>query len=252
MSPATVRFITERYRCRLASLRKVDRGVGRIVKALRAAHELDNTAIVFTSDNGWLEGEHRIAGSKVSPYEEDLHVPFVIRLPKDMRGSKGVPRALSSAVANIDIAPTIARLAGAKPCSRPGHCRVMDGRSMLKAIRTDGRRWPKERAILLELKTEHAAPFTPCDYQGIRASDQVYLEYHSWTATAEGPCIHREEVEHYDLRADPFELQNLFPAPPGSEDAVVERALAAHLARLKDCAGIKGRDPEPPSGHYCR
>jgi N-acetylglucosamine-6-sulfatase len=244
------RTITERHRCRLASLREVDRGVGRIVKALRSEHELANTAIVFTSDNGWIDGPHRIAGGKVNPYEEALHVPFAIRLPRDLR-SKGVPHKLSSTVANVDVAPTIAKLAGAKPCARPGVCRIMDGRSMLKAIRTNGHRWPQHRGILLELKTNRALPFVPCDYQGIRTSRQVFVEYHSWTETQGGNCVPGQAVEHYDLRTDPFELQNQFPAPPRSREASVERALAARLARLKDCAGIAGRDPEPPSGHYC-
>jgi hypothetical protein len=60
-----------------------------------------------------------------------------------------------------------------------------------------------------------------------------------------------EEVEHYDLRSDPFELHNLFPAQPGSDAAASERTLAARVARLRDCAGIEGRDPRPASGHYC-
>lgn len=244
-------IITARHRCRLESLREVDRGVGAIVNALRSEHELANTVIIFTSDNGYIEGLHRIIGGKVNPYEEVLHVPFAIRLPRSLRPSVGVPHRLSSTVANVDVAPTIAKLGRAAPCSAPGHCRVMDGRSMLGTIRTGGRLWPHHRAILLELKTERADPYTPCDYQGIRTSDQVYVEYHGWTGTQRGACIHQEEVEHYDLQTDPFELQNLFPAPPGSEEATVEQELAARLATLKDCAGIKGRDPEPASGHYC-
>jgi N-acetylglucosamine-6-sulfatase len=249
-----IAFERRQYRCRLASMRAVDRGVRKIVHALRSRHELWNTAIIFTSDNGWLQGEHRIQGSKVDPYEEDLHVPFIVRLPRDMRGRDGrQPRRLSSTVANIDVAPTIARMAGAKPCSGPGNCRILDGRSLLKAIRSDGRRWPKRRAILLELRTptQHALPYTPCDYQGVRTTKQVYIDYHSYTLGEDDRCIQNEEREHYDLRADPFELDNLSPAPPGSPEAAKERHLAARLARLHDCAGIEGRDPEPASGHYC-
>ena len=251
--PAGIELLAEQYRCRLASLREVDRGVKRIVGALRSEHELGNTAIVFTSDNGWLEGEHRIPGGKVAPYEEDLHTPLVIRLPKAMRRSHGAPRRLSSTVANIDLAPTLLQLAGAKPCSRAGHCRTLDGRSLLKAIRTDGRRWPKHRGILLELEKPgpRAGAYTPCHFEGVRTSAQVYVEYHSATERQAGICIQREEVEHYDLRADPFELDNTYPAPTGSVDAALETALAARVDRLRDCAGIEGRDPEPPSGHYC-
>jgi N-acetylglucosamine-6-sulfatase len=248
-----IHLLTRKYRCRLASLRAVDRGVARIVQALRSEHELDRTAFLFTSDNGWLLGQHRVPGNKIDPYEESLHVPFVVRLPKDLRGPHGAPRSLSTTVANVDLAPTVLRVAGAKPCSRPGHCRVLDGRSMLRAIRTDGRRWPRNRGVLLELRSpsNRARPYTPCNYQGIRTSRQVYVTYHSWTSKQEGACTRREEVEHYDLRADPFQLDNLFPAPAGSAAAVTERALRQRLAMLLDCAGIEGRDPEPASGHYC-
>jgi N-acetylglucosamine-6-sulfatase len=252
-SEAAIGFQTRQYQCRLASLRAVDRGVRGIVRALRSEHELDQTAILFTSDNGWVQGPHRIAGQKTVPYEEVLHVPLVVRLPKDMRGPRTAPQRLSTTVANIDLAPTILRLAGAEPCSRPDHCRTLDGRSLLKAIRSDGRRWPRNRGILLELENPQlrAESFTPCDYEGIRTSHQVYVTYHSATQVDPGACRPREEVEHYDLRSDPFELDNLFPAPSGSAVAVKEQSLADRLARLRDCAGIEGRDPAPASGHYC-
>ncbi len=247
-----IRRLTQEHRCRLASLREVDRGVAQIVSALKREHELANTAIVFTSDNGWFAGQHRIRGGKIDPYEEDLRVPFVIRLPRDVRRRHDPPRRLSSTVANIDIAPTLLGLAGAKPCSRPGHCRVLDGRSMLRSIRSHGRKWPTHRGVLLELhkRAPRAVPFTPCDFEGIRTTDEVYLEYHSST-DQERNCVPREEREHYDLRADPFQLDNLFPAPPHSQDALEEADLAARLEALGDCAGIAGRDPQPPSGHHC-
>jgi arylsulfatase A-like enzyme len=238
--------------CRLASLKEVDRGVKRIVTALGEEHELSNTAIFYTSDNGFLLGEHR-ADRKVYPYEEALRVPFVVRLPQRFRGRDGAPRKLGTTVANVDVAPTILRLAGAKPCGRPGHCRVLDGRSLLKAIRSHGRRWPPSRGILLELEAPqaHALPYTPCDYEGIRMARQVLVKYHSATRGDRGQCIAREEVEHYNLHSDPFELDNLYPAPPGTPSAASERSLSRGLARLRDCAGIKRRDPEPASGHYC-
>jgi N-acetylglucosamine-6-sulfatase len=226
--------------------------VARIVRALRHEHELRNTAILFTSDNGWLQGQHRIPGGKVDPYEEDLRVAFVIRLPRDMQPASGMPRRLGSTVANVDVAPTILRLAQATPCSRPGHCRTLDGRSMLKAIRSDGRRWPGQRGILLELQTRtpRSVPFSPCDFEGIRTSDDVYIAYHSATLES-NECVSQEEREHYDLRADPFQLENLFPAPPGSAEQARESSLAARLAVLRDCTGIEGRDPRPASDHYC-
>jgi hypothetical protein len=59
------------------------------------------------------------------------------------------------------------------------------------------------------------------------------------------------EAEYYNLHRDPYELTNGYPARPGTRSAFEERKLANRLDRLRDCAGIKGRDPMPASGHYC-
>jgi arylsulfatase A-like enzyme len=251
LTAADIADMKRRQDCRLASLRAVDRGVTQVVAALRRKHEMKNTAFLFTSDNGYLQGEHR-EHAKVDPYEEALHVPLIVRLPADMR-SRHTPRALSTTVANIDIAPTILRLAGAKPCSPAGDCRVLDGRSLLKAIRTDGRKWPHDRGILLELKGPRAGKTQPCNYQGVRTQHQVFVRYLGVTRQLEGhgPCMPDGEAEHYNLRRDPYELRNLHPPNPGSPSATEEQTLSKRLERLRDCAGIKGRDPEPPSGHYC-
>lgn len=238
--------------CRLAALRAVDRGVRHIYDALRDEGALKDTAIFYTSDNGYLLGQHR-EQAKVVPYERSLHVPLIVRLPPELRGPGGAPETLSSTVANVDLAPTIAALAGAEPCPAAGPCRVLDGRSLLGAIRSDGRNWPRHRGIALELDGPRAAANTPCEYQGIRTSDEVYVEYRGVVPpqVGHGPCEPDDEVEHYDLQADPFQLENIFPAAAGSPQALRERLLATRLARLSDCAGIKGRDPEPASGHYC-
>jgi N-acetylglucosamine-6-sulfatase len=252
LRPEAIPSLAREFRCRLASLRAVDRGLAQIVRALRRTDELANTAILFTSDNGWLQGPHRIPGGKIAPYEEALRVPFIIRLPRDLRPHGGAPRRLSTPVANVDVAPTILGLAGADPCSRRGQCRTLDGRSMLRAIRSDGKRWPPHRGILLELERSgaRAAPFTPCDYEGVRTSHDVYVEYHSATRR-DNICVAEEEREHYDLRADPYQLDNLAAAPLDSATAENEPKLASRLEVLRDCAGISRRDPLPPSGHYC-
>ena len=238
--------------CRLAALQAVDRGVGHIVDALREEGALKDTAIFYTSDNGYLLGQHRET-AKVVPYEKSLHVRLVVRVPPAFRGAGGAPQNLPSTVANVDLAPTILDLAGADPCPVQGPCRVLDGRSLLPAIRSDGRDWPQNRGILLELEGARAGANTPCDYRGIRTSDEVYVEYHGVVPPREGhgPCEPDNEVEHYDLLSDPFELDNIFPAAPGTPEATQERLLRARLARLSDCAGLNGRDPVPPSGHYC-
>jgi hypothetical protein len=93
----------------------------------------------------------------------------------------------------------------------------------------------------------------PCDYRGVRLSRQIFVEYHGATRVTEGagPCEPDNEAEHYNLKADPFELDNIYPAAPGTPEAAQEQTLRRLVARLSDCAGIQGRDPLPPSGHYC-
>jgi hypothetical protein len=90
----------------------------------------------------------------------------------------------------------------------------------------------------------------PCAYQGVQTPDQVLVVYHS--VDLGNGCVRYDEIENYDLGSDPSELENLFPAPPGTAEARLQRSLRAEAAELSDCSGIPGRDPEPPSGHYCQ
>jgi N-acetylglucosamine-6-sulfatase len=102
LSPARRAAIAENYRQRLESLLAVDEGVVRVVGALRAAGELENTLILFTSDNGFFHGEHRVPYGKVMVYEPSVAVPLIMRGP-------GVPRGArrGQLVTNADLAPTI-------------------------------------------------------------------------------------------------------------------------------------------------
>jgi N-acetylglucosamine-6-sulfatase len=86
ISPATRRDITESYRDALESLLSVDEGVKRIVDALEATGELDRTVILYTSDNGFLNGEHRIPRGKSYFYEPSIRVPLVVRAPSAAHG----------------------------------------------------------------------------------------------------------------------------------------------------------------------
>ena len=250
LGPEAISNLRRIQNCRMASLLAVDRGVGQIVNALAQEDQLANTAIFYTSDNGFLLGEHRLT-SKVDPYEADLRVPFIVRLPQSFLGPESAPPELGNLVANVDIAPTILSLAGAQPCNGAGACRVLDGRSLLPAIQSDGADWPPDRAIPLELDTPNkGAPDLPCAYQGVQTPDQVLVVYHS--VDLGNGCVRHDEIENYDLSSDPDELENLFPAPPGTAEARLQHSLRVEAADLSDCSGIPGRDPEPASGHYCQ
>jgi len=193
-----------RLRGRLESLLAVDEAVRDIVAALTAAGELDNTLVVFTSDNGWMQGEHRIPSGKVVPYEESIRVPLIISGP-------GVPagKRVTTLAANIDLAPTILDAADA-PAALP-----LDGRSLLPiAVQDPG----EARAIVIETGPKERGAW----YAGLRTPRWKYVEHSTG------------ERELYDLSADPYELTSRHADPAYSATRL---ALAARLATLRTCRG---------------
>lgn len=196
-------FVLDQDRTLLA----VDRAVGRIVDALRATGRLQDTWIVFTSDNGISYGEHRWTKKEV-PYEESIRVPMVVRFDPF-----GVTKTDDHLVANIDIAPTVAALAGvATP--------PVDGRSLLPLLGPPEADPPWREDLLLE----HMEGTNPVPtYCGVRAVHTVYIRY----ATG--------EEELYDLVADPFELFNLAADP----------SAAGLLSSMRARLGVLC-DPLPP------
>lgn len=103
----------------------VDAAVGMVRKALQRAEVADNTVVIFTSDNGFLCGSHGY-GSKVLPYEESSRVPLIVYDPRSRLPGGRRSRALTG---NIDIAPTLLRLAGLTPPDN------MDGQDMMPLYR---------------------------------------------------------------------------------------------------------------------
>lgn len=241
------------YRCTLAALQSVDRGVGEIWRALGAAGERRNTALIFTSDNGLYFGEHRLSFEKIVPYRESLEVPLAIRLPASTRPRPKRGIAVDELVANVDLTATILALAGAAPCRMRGDCRTLDGRSLLGLAA--GRRggWPTDRAIPLELDTggRRADANSSCTYHGMRTATQIYL-HHTAIADEDGECSPANAVERYDLATDPFQLTNLAAAPadPAAE-ALLGAALAERARSLRRCAGIRGRDRRRGERPFC-
>lgn len=190
--------LRERYQDRLASLLAVDDAVATIVSALRASGELGSTVVIFTSDNGFLLGEHRLT-EKTVLYEESARVPLLVRGPGFPAGT-----ARGQITANIDLAPTILDLAGAEPL------RTMDGISLLPLARDPSAE--SGRDVLLENRLSAA----------VRAPGNVYMRH---------PL---GEQELYDLGRDPFQLQSRHADPAY---APRRETLAARLRVLEDCAG---------------
>ncbi len=224
-------------RLRQRSLLSVDEAIESLIETLDAAGRLDKTYIFFVTDNGYLLGEHRRSAKNV-PYEEVIRMSMLVRGPRVRRG---INQAM---VANIDLAPTIAALAGAAVPA------FVDGRSIAETFDGSGNGReailieifppgpgpdPEEEAILPAEKRLLEAQAEPSTARrALRTADWLYVEIDG-----------TNERELYDLGADPFQLDSLH-ADSGHSDEI--QALSAWLATLRDCDAASCRSAEngPP------
>ena len=198
-------------RARAGALASVDEGVEEIVRALRTSGASSNTLVVFTSDNGYLMGEHRYQG-KILGYDEAVRVPLLMAgldLPR------GVQDAQTGAM--IDLAPTFAELAGATPLVEvdglPLHVRTGPGAAALD-----------DRTLLIQAGTANLRKFpTGWWFRGVRTPRYTYVRY-----DRDG------FVELYDRDRDPYELHNLADDPRYLR---VRFEMAKRTFLLSDCLG---------------
>src|SRR5262249_5247511 len=224
------------YRRRLQSMLAVQDLVEHLLDTLRTTGQLEHTYIMFASDNGFHMGAHRLHAGKLTAYEEDIRVPLFVRGPDVPAG-----RTREELVGNVDLAPTVAELAGA---SMPN---FVDGRSLVPLL-WDGARPERWRgAFLIEQEETHfrrgPAPrqvLEPPDQfeqtmaqrgQGVPAYAALRTATHTYVVYANG------ERELYDLHADPYELDNMSTK---AERGLVNR-LDAWLNALRKCRGAECR-----------
>jgi N-acetylglucosamine-6-sulfatase len=209
-----VREMTDRYHDRLASLLAVDDLVGRVVNALADTGALANTVLIFTSDNGYFQGEHRLRhpASKGWAYDEASHVPLLIR-------GGGFPSGATADqfVSLVDLAPTIVELTGATPGLS------MDGQSVLP-IALDPE-LGTGRDLLIEIILQVGT------YEAVRNESFLYVEHNTG------------ERELYDMRPgsanyDPYQLQSRHADSAYSQ---IMAELAARLNELRICSGTSCR-----------
>jgi N-acetylglucosamine-6-sulfatase len=206
LDPDQRQFLRLRYRSRLESLLAVDHLVAKLVGVLKQEDQLRDTYILFTSDNGFLLGEHRLTG-KTKLYEPSVRVPLILRGP-------GIPHdaVRRQITGNIDVTPTILDATGVSPLDE------VDGISLLPLA--DDRRVAAGRDILLENRLS----------AGVRTRDYMYAEH----SRKQGP----DEFELYDLEADPDQLRNRY----GDRGfGSITNQLKQRVDELRDCAGASCR-----------
>ncbi|MEH2271033.1 MAG: sulfatase-like hydrolase/transferase, partial [Nostoc sp.] len=241
--------VDESYRKRLRSLQSVDEAVVELVDTLKANGQLDNTYIIFTSDNGYKQGIHRASTGKESAYEEDIRLNLVVRGPGIPAGKK-----LPQQVGNIDFFPTFTEMAGVKPPA------FVDGRSFLPLLKGTTSNLPKWRsAFLIEHKQNQKrraalenqtkllqdqseledlselqslqkggqVPKIPT-YQAIRTQDYTYVEYETGVK------------ELYNIKKDPYQLNNLAStANPTLLKQLADRLSELHTCKADSCRAIE-------------
>ncbi len=203
-------------RNRLRMLASADEGVAQMLAALRAQNQLENTVIVFTSDEGYFYGEHGLSTERRLAYEESARIPLYMRVPKSAgikSGPAGKPGSqISEFALSIDVAPTLLAFAAAPPS--PG----MDGRSLLPLLRGEKVKW--RNSFLIEYFSDTVMPrVSRMGYQSVRTPRWSYIHY----VDLQGMD------ELYDIQADPYQLKNLIHHP---DSTATLQELNRELARL--------------------
>ncbi len=188
----------------LRGLLAIDEGVGRLFAALQATGRLNDTLVIFTSDNGFFWGEHG-RGDKRMAYEESIRVPLLMRYPKMIAASS----LREQMVLNIDIAPTLLDLAGVDVPQ------AMHGRSLRPVLRDAKAPWRTSFLTEYFSNPKNRIP----GWQAVRTDRWKYIHY-----------LGVENVDElYDLTSDRYELTNLLKDPGAAAKA---EELRAELKRL--------------------
>ena len=231
--------ITQHYRCALEALHGVDRGIGEIYDAVAAAGELNKTIFVFTSDNGYFYGEHRIIKGKPYPYAENINMPLTIRVPPRYRDQAAADRQLRRSGRQHRPGADPAR-AGRRQALPGAGTLPGDGRPLADAAdRGDGRvsLHPRDRARALQLRF----PRRPLGRQHLRL---LLARGHRRLPARRGRDVRPRR-------------RSLPAQRPAADDGGHAQRRAAGQARPQDAPARRlRRHPRPRpeaglSGHYC-
>lgn len=236
LTPQLAGFNTNDYQRRLGSLLAVDDLIAALLARLEANGELDHTIVVFTSDNGYNLGAHRLL-AKQAPYEESIRVPLVVRGPGVRVGDE------AALVTNLDLAPTFLQLAQLDASD-------LDGASLEPLLRGDDPTW--RDGFLVEFNGTYEPNGTDYDTlaqveAGIVAGDRVSVPTYRAVRTTDWLFVEwyggdEHEYELYDLATDPYQLDNLVATPEGlATHAATVALLQDRLDELSTCTAASCR-----------
>ena len=198
---------------RQRSLAAIEEGVGKILETLKQAGQLDNTIIVFASDNGYFYGEHGLSVERRLAYEESIRMPLLIRYPKAVKAST----VRDELVLNIDLAPTLLELAGVTVPN------TMQGHSLVPLL--SGKKSSWRNSFLIEYYSDKVFPrISQMGYKAIRDERWKYIHYLELAGMD----------ELYDLKTDPYELKNLINDPASAKVLVQSKKEMQHLLNATD------------------
>ncbi|KAL3494141.1 Six-hairpin glycosidase-like protein [Aspergillus germanicus] len=212
------------YRQRLRSLQGVDELVDKLISRLEESGQIDNTYIIYSSDNGFHIGHHRLPPGKTTSYEEDIRVPFFVRGPGIRPNQKD-----NRVTTHIDFAPTIFELLGLplRDDFDGTPMRIAKNSSAVAHEHVTVEYWGT--AVLegnyARLSPTHTYRMPNTTYKSARIVSKKYnLFYAVW-------CNNDHEL--YDLKTDPYQIHNIYSSAP---QTLLSR-LDALLLVLKSCAG---------------
>lgn len=212
-SPEGVRDFAAMTRAYWATILSVDESVGRLYDFLRQSGQLDRTLIIFTSDNGLLNGEHGMIDKRTA-HEPSIRVPLVVRYPGLTPPDR--PRVVQRMTLTVDFAPTILDICGVPPLPRT------HGRSWKRlAMGQDDPQW--RTSFLYTYNYEKQFPYTP-NVRAVRTEQWKLIRYPHGDG---GPDRHKPDLFH--LTTDPEEVQNLIDDPRYAPKVA---ELEAELRRL--------------------
>jgi N-acetylglucosamine-6-sulfatase len=214
------RYLKKYLRC----VRGIDDNIAKLIAHLTRTGELEHTIILYTSDQGFMLGEHDYIDKRWM-YEESLRMPFIVHHPRNVPAG----RTSAALISNVDFAPTLLDLAGvAAPAE-------MQGRSFRPMI--EGRPAPADwRTGIYYRYWMHLAHHDNPAHYGIRTSDHKLIFFYGLPLDANGAVKKTTTPgwELYDLRQDPQETKNVYSDP---DYAMVAARLRDQLQQLKVAVG---------------